>query len=456
MKIKKKQIKELQYDSDKTYQEIEQELVQYKKKIADTKKDLKKFYNQQGEIKQKIKYKKEILDYEIKQVEKIKKIIQELFSADILDLNEIRFYEKQTYEELDTLKHDLMIKRSSVKSKEDFLRRQELDLKNVINKLNDYKNVIKKKKHTIICPFCEKPLTTNQLEVLQNSNLLKKKEMTKKIDELELIINQESKKIAFFQKRYKNLEDFLKYSKNIKDLKNKYKTSVIKAEIKTLRNELEIIENKIFRLEEIERDNQSKISNYEKNLVKISNSLKIRQIDNYDNNLNATDVGMLFGSIMINAINEIISDYKINLLEPLIMEITSIWSEIFPEDTRQITIDQNFSPIFKFGDKYIDYNLLSSGEKILLLVILKTLMIKYFSNIPFLILDEPIEHLDEENRNIIIDYLFKIIQDGLIEQLIITTYEESIIRKFLDFEQVNIISLEALKKYPNLEENVLF
>jgi len=420
--------------------------------MLEIKGDLKKLYNQQGIIKQKLKNKKNILDFELKQFEKIKKIIYELYNAEIIDLDIIHFYEKKAFEELDIVKDDLEYKKSRIESKKNSLRKHEMDLKNIIDKLNDYKNVLKKDQKTIPCPFCEKPLTTNQIEILQNTSLFKKKEVTQNINELELAFNQELKECKLIQDKYNKLENFLKYNKTLKDLKNQYKTSILKAEIKELKNDLEIVENQSFKLEDKEKEIQFRISRFDKNLIKISNSLKIRKLDNYDNNLNAADVGVLFGTIIINTINEIISTYKMNFLEPLIIEITSIWKEIFPEDTRQITIDKNFSPLFKFGDNYIDYNLLSSGEKILLLVILKTLMIKYFSAIPFLILDEPIEHLDEENRNIIIDYLFKIIQDGLIEQLIITTYEESIIRKFKDLKHVNIISLQALEKYPYSEE----
>ncbi|KKM25024.1 hypothetical protein LCGC14_1599180, partial [marine sediment metagenome] len=63
---------------------------------------------------------------------------------------------------------------------------------------------------------------------------------------------------------------------------------------------------------------------------------------------------------------------------------------------------------------------------------------------------------DSEDPNKFISNVKKfLIKDGLIEQLVITTYEESIVRKFIDFENVNIISLQTIEKYLSSEEEII-
>ena len=69
-------------------------------------------------------------------------------------------------------------------------------------------------------------------------------------------------------------------------------------------------------------------------------------------------------------------------------------------------------------------------------------------------MDEPLEHLDVENRAQIIEYLIRIYEYGLIKQLIINTFEESLTRDLFEDENIKIIPLKALKKYPFISERI--
>ena len=65
-----------------------------------------------------------------------------------------------------------------------------------------------------------------------------------------------------------------------------------------------------------------------------------------------------------------------------------------------------------------------------------------FSTLSFMVLDEPLEHLDFENRIKMLEYLVEYCKSGFIDQLIITTFEETITRKFSTNPYINFIYLD--------------
>ena len=73
-------------------------------------------------------------------------------------------------------------------------------------------------------------------------------------------------------------------------------------------------------------------------------------------------------------------------------------------------------------------------------------MYKYFSNADFMLLDEPLEHLDSKNRWALIKFLVDTTKRGYPKQLIVTTFEETLIREYLDDSdiKINILSKDYL------------
>ncbi|EDN68425.1 hypothetical protein BGP_5925 [Beggiatoa sp. PS] len=84
---------------------------------------------------------------------------------------------------------------------------------------------------------------------------------------------------------------------------------------------------------------------------------------------------------------------------------------------------------------------LSGGEKTILLLMLHTVIAHYFAQSDFILMDEPIAHLDPINRRSVINFLMNLYQQGAFQQAIITSFEESLIRRYLSVEGVNVIYL---------------
>ena len=88
---------------------------------------------------------------------------------------------------------------------------------------------------------------------------------------------------------------------------------------------------------------------------------------------------------------------------------------------------------------------LSGGEKTAILVITRTVLGKLISDeIGFLLLDEPLEHLDSKNRRSLLQFLVDAHKNRMVGQLIISTVEESLLTKFIEVEDVNLIPLENI------------
>jgi DNA repair exonuclease SbcCD ATPase subunit len=162
---------------------------------------------------------------------------------------------------------------------------------------------------------------------------------------------------------------------------------------------------------------------------------------------------LLIIQIILKAINTLIDEYTPINLKELIKEIQDIWKKFFSSDEREILYmkdqDKDYLIYFKHKDKgkIINIKDISAGEKMILIILVKSILLKNFTSFPFLIFDEPLEHLDLENRIKIIDFFITLYRKGMIKQLIITTFEESLIRQYLNSSDVNIISLPTLLKY---------
>jgi DNA repair exonuclease SbcCD ATPase subunit len=86
---------------------------------------------------------------------------------------------------------------------------------------------------------------------------------------------------------------------------------------------------------------------------------------------------------------------------------------------------------------------MSGGEKTVALILLRLALVSALTKADFLILDEPLEHLDPRNRRLLISSLYQAVDKGLIRQAIVTTYEESLVRRLLLRGSAHAVYLEA-------------
>lgn len=123
-------------------------------------------------------------------------------------------------------------------------------------------------------------------------------------------------------------------------------------------------------------------------------------------------------------------------------QIARVWGVFLGEENWQIQLDADGLPVLQDQQgREFDLSQFSGGEKTALLIILHTIIAHHFSKSDFLLIDEPLEHLDAINRRSLINFLFSTYRHGGFQQAIIATFEETLIRKYMSQDGVHVIHL---------------
>jgi ATPase subunit of ABC transporter with duplicated ATPase domains len=123
-------------------------------------------------------------------------------------------------------------------------------------------------------------------------------------------------------------------------------------------------------------------------------------------------------------------------------QIARVWGAFLGQDNWHIQLNNEGNPVMQDGQGHqFDMSQFSGGEKTALLVMLHTNIAHHFSQSDFLLIDEPLEHLDAVNRRSLIRFLVGAYRRRSFQQAIIATFEESLIRKYMSEEGINVIHL---------------
>lgn len=117
-----------------------------------------------------------------------------------------------------------------------------------------------------------------------------------------------------------------------------------------------------------------------------------------------------------------------NQIEPLAQSLAKRWLELWPGrpavglhlDTGQLHgAVENLE---------LGFDDLSGGERAVATLLVRLLAVQAATDSPILLLDEPLEHLDPKNRHLLAALLTAAGECGVPEQILVTTYEESVVR----------------------------
>lgn len=141
------------------------------------------------------------------------------------------------------------------------------------------------------------------------------------------------------------------------------------------------------------------------------------------------------------AIEETLQSQQNTDMRSIYKQIADLWSSFREDDGWEIEYNTKGLPVITKGDENIKLDLrqLSGGEKTALLIMVHTILAHHFSKSDFLMIDEPLEHLDPVNRRSLIKFLVDAYNHQIFGQAIIATFEESLIRKYQSDDGVNII-----------------
>jgi len=116
------------------------------------------------------------------------------------------------------------------------------------------------------------------------------------------------------------------------------------------------------------------------------------------------------------------------------------WRSELQDRSWQVGLDKEGAMRMKDpSGRQFDLSQFSGGEKTALMVMLHTIIAHHFSKTDFLLIDEPLEHLDAVNRRSLVRYLISAHKGGIFQQAIVATFEESLLRKYMSAEEVQVI-----------------
>jgi DNA repair exonuclease SbcCD ATPase subunit len=129
-------------------------------------------------------------------------------------------------------------------------------------------------------------------------------------------------------------------------------------------------------------------------------------------------------------------------VDPLARELGKRWENMWPAGTG-LTLHPDGSLALRALGESVSYEHFSGGERTFASVMLRMLSLQALSRARFMVLDEPLEHLDARNRRVLAKLFVSAGTSGALDQVIVTTYEESLARalnsRLLSDGQVEVV-----------------
>ena len=147
------------------------------------------------------------------------------------------------------------------------------------------------------------------------------------------------------------------------------------------------------------------------------------------------------------AIEATVAEQRGQNLQGVYRQIAEAWKSFVERSEWRVEFDSEGRPSLHDVDegRTFDLTQLSGGEKTALLAIIHSVLASRFCEAQFMMIDEPLEHLDVVNRRSLVKFFVEAFDKGFFKQIVITTFEESLVRKYLSEPRVNVIYLDGYR-----------
>lgn len=144
------------------------------------------------------------------------------------------------------------------------------------------------------------------------------------------------------------------------------------------------------------------------------------------------------------ALDRTIEEVLTRQLGPLSDEVNRRWEALFPDRPGlQVTRTGRVLRTYDDAGEPLPFDAFSSGEKVIAKILMRLSTIGTTA-IPFIWIDEPLEHLDPASREYVAHTLALLTADNGISQIVVTTYEDQLARR-LEAEDDHPVSLRVLR-----------
>lgn len=300
---------------------------------------------------------------------------------------------------------------------------------------------------TLPCPVCGKPMTRDERErIVQDV-----RDSVRRADQEQQALRQQLVDSDAAQGRLQNQVENLRELRNalahvrFQSLRSEASLAELQA---TIASQRERFQADIGELHEQENRMEQAIAQLEEEKAEYLAMQRRLQMMGYSSPEAASqalvelEVRALSLRAASNATQETLARQRNVDMSAIYAQIAGVWQTFAGRDGWQIQLDKKGNPTLDDGQGHqFDLSQFSGGEKTALLVMLHTIIAHHFSQSDFLLIDEPLEHLDPVNRRSLIRFLVGAYRRRSFQQAIIATFEESLIRKYMSEEGVNVIHL---------------
>lgn len=303
----------------------------------------------------------------------------------------------------------------------------------------------------VACPVCKRPLTAEMVRDIKDEclRILAENEERKNEKQVQLPIIDSK-----IQETDTKLQKLLGIEPKVR--------LVLEQEPRSL--SVPVLESHLAKLVEQRNAKQAEVEKLKSQITEKNEQIRIieqelaelsKRIDELERlemmrSLTRARKGEIVSQLFHESLESALAEQRKTLLEPLTEELSVMWSAFLGIDVGvELKDDAQIMVINKQTGSSLDFPQLSGGEKTALLIFTQILLCKYFSNTDFMLLDEPLEHLDARNRWALIKFLVDTTKRGYPKQLIVTTIEETLIREYLDDAEIKISILS--REHPMIE-----
>ncbi|MGA2804544.1 MAG: AAA family ATPase [Acidimicrobiales bacterium] len=143
-----------------------------------------------------------------------------------------------------------------------------------------------------------------------------------------------------------------------------------------------------------------------------------------------------------NTITSFTSEVRAGVVRPLSQELARQWKRFRPSAQWSLVVGDDGRVAIEMQGETRPYEALSAGEKTVAMVLLRVALAVAFTSAGFVVLDEPLEHLDPRARRVLISSLQYAVQGRLVDQIIVSTYEEALVRRLQHDELAHAIYMD--------------
>jgi DNA repair exonuclease SbcCD ATPase subunit len=339
---------------------------------------------------------------------------------------------------------------TKILSEEENIRKNETLIgaaQNRLTYLKDIENLLKSvidgtvNKADVPCPVCKRPIDKALADRLI-------KETGNQIGGAEKELSEVKKVSISLQTEIGDLKGKMQKIREYDTRLNSFPNAILEKAVPLTINRIDQLWSSVNAFLEVKADEMKKIISAVE-AVKNESYLKTQELANMRAEIGQMDrISLLrnrlcvaHGELMIaetltEVLGSLLYEQRDRKLTQVYSLISHLWNKFRPESEWQIVLDDKGIIRVTSKDRQYGFSHLSGGEKTVLLVLIRVILCSLLATkIDFIMIDEPLEHLDISNRRSLLSFLVGACRKNVIPQMLVTTFEETLIRKYYEGEK---------------------